>query len=431
MLMSYIRLNIADQTQTVNGEVHGGVGDALVAALSAEPETVDELTVALARFAQPQNDSSPFRRFVEGENFEPYDAGILVIDLAARVVAVDSTYSQPSASGEIAYHDGTQSTDVGLLYRLPDDWLFVHSIPEYEGVAKRRREEREHLKPMDARAVLYGEALTEFIARESLTAPNENPIKAGLRPASKNEEAIVESEEASSDAFEKIASEIHRKWLMTPREDLQGKSPREILLAKHDFIDFDLHSRELQWSFTGKCPPPLPLHSNAYARAGFGTHEIVVYYDLIRHLLGACFERVQTQVSTNATIEFLEQQKAFWLETPNPDYSGIIPSRYIELERQRIPFVMSAGESIIDEDCSDCQMMAEEFGAPMFRHLDGAHMDDCFEFSFYPTRKEWEAEDERRREFNRNFEREWEERQEKNLHDEPFTWSDDDEGLIH
>ena len=89
--MSYVRLNIIDQTQTINDEVHGYFADALVAALTAEPETVEELGAALARFIKPQSEGSPFAGFREGEDFEAYDAGVVVIDLVARVVAADSS----------------------------------------------------------------------------------------------------------------------------------------------------------------------------------------------------------------------------------------------------------------------------------------------------------------------------------------------------
>lgn len=41
--MSYIRLNITDQKQTLHDEVHGSFGDVILAALTAEPETIDEL----------------------------------------------------------------------------------------------------------------------------------------------------------------------------------------------------------------------------------------------------------------------------------------------------------------------------------------------------------------------------------------------------
>jgi hypothetical protein len=51
--------------------------------------------------------------------------------------------------------------------------------------------------------------------------------------------------------------DIHRRWLMTPREDLSGHSPREVLLAKLDLIDLDLSSRMLQWSYFLQEPTPL------------------------------------------------------------------------------------------------------------------------------------------------------------------------------
>src|SRR5205085_4364903 len=245
--MSSIRLNISDAERAINGEVHGCFGDAVVAALTAEPETIDELGLALARFIKPLSDLSPFAWFQQGESFEPYDAGVVVIDLAARIVAVDSSYSQQSAEGNVRIEDESSADEVFIPYRLSDDWLFVYSMPEYEGVSAKRRAERLAFKPLDVREVLYGRALLEFIARELFAARNSDD--------------------------EGLFTEVHAKWLMTAREDLRGKAPREILLAKQDFIDFDLHSRSLQWSFTGACPPPLPLGSNAYARAGFGTHE--------------------------------------------------------------------------------------------------------------------------------------------------------------
>jgi hypothetical protein len=171
-----------------------------------------------------------------------------------RVVAVDSSYSQPSAEG-----------DVFIPYRLSDDWLFVYSILEYEGVSAKRRAERLAADPLDARVVLYGRALLEFIAGKLFAARNSDD--------------------------EELFTEIHAKWLMSAREVLRGQMPREILLAKQDFIDFDLHSRSLQWSFTGACPPPVPRSSNACTCAGFGTQEMVVYYEFVRCLMEGCLAR--------------------------------------------------------------------------------------------------------------------------------------------
>jgi len=454
--MSCIRLNIIDQSQTISGEVHASVGDAIVAALAAEPETIEELALALARFIKPDGNQSPLQpfhkevtpnchisrsldgnqsplqpfhkgenlepydayeqpaeykkalAFHKGENLEPCDAGILIVDLAARVVAVDSTYSLPTAEGHICIQTQFSEELVPIPYRLSDDWLFVHSIPEYQGVCKERRDRRQATRLLDAREVLYGRALSEFIAFECFAARN------------------------STD--EDLSAQIHIKWLMSARADLQDRSPREVLLDKYKFIDSDLHSRELQWTFTGECPPPLPLQSNAYARAPFGTHEIVVYYYLVRYLIGECLDSLQAQkeLSPDGEIARLEQLKSVWLDRPNRDFPSKTPSHIIEWERRRIPMTVTASEAIIDENCPLCQMMAEELETPMFWHLDGSSMDDCFEFSFYKTREEWEAEQQRWEEFNQEFEREWKNRKYDSSTDEPLMWIDDgdDESLI-
>lgn len=405
--MSYIRLNISDAAQAINGEVHGSFGDAVIAALTAEPETIDELGLALARFIKPQSDLSPFVWFQKGESFEPDDAGVAVIDLAARMVAIESSYSQPSAESNVRIAGDFSEDGVFIPYRLSDDWLCVYSIIEYEGVSAKRRAEHLALAPLDGREVLYGRALLEFIVRELFAARDSDD--------------------------DGLFTEAHAKWLMTPREDLRGQTPREALLAKQDFIDFDLHSRSLQWSFTGACPPPLPRNSNAYTYAGFGTHEIVLYYELVRCLLEECFARLRAdkEFSLNTAVEHLERLKTAWLATPSRgDYSGRAPSQIIESERRRVNLTMSAAEYMIDEDCDFCQAMAEAFDTPTFWHLDGCNMDDRFEFSFHRTRAEFEAERKQWEEFNLEFDRDWKEgKRDQSLDGSPIPL-DDDESLI-
>ena len=197
---------------------------------------------------------------------------------------------------------------------------------------------------------------------------------------------------------------------MTPRADLLGQSPREVMLAKLDFIDFDLHSREWQWSALGEGPPPLARDSFAYLFAGFGTHECVVYYDLVRCLLNECWQHIQAQdrLDAQAEIARLEGIKAAWLDERQREFDGRIPSAIIESERRRIPLVMSAKEMIVDEDCALCQMLAderlEELG-PGFWHLDGCNMDEGFAFSLCRTRQEWDEEERRREESYEEFNR--------------------------
>src|SRR6185437_14213040 len=121
--MSEVKLNLVDAGNILVGTVHGSLADRCVAALSAEPETLSELASALARYNRPLDERGPFTAFQSSPEIDsnPWDAGLLVIDLASRIVLNDSTYSAPGPEGEVDYHDGTQATECSIPYRLPDD----------------------------------------------------------------------------------------------------------------------------------------------------------------------------------------------------------------------------------------------------------------------------------------------------------------------
>jgi len=497
--MSEIKLNLTDAQHTISGTIHGSVADACIAALSAEPETITELEAALARYNKPAGDISPFawsRKDPEIDK-ESWDAGIVIIDLAARIVASESTHSQPGPQGEVPFHDGVCATDTLIYYRLPDDWLFLDSIDQYDGLRDPRRLERLSTPPLDARAILYGRPLLEFIVRESwlpnhqtaaasycntsveversLTAHVGEPALAGtagvlstvantlggqtLVADNSGSTSVGEVENQASDnpdpddTLRQQISLLHACWLMTPRDDLRGQSPRDVLLARQDFIDYDLHTRSMQWSMQGEGPPCLATDSFAYRFAGFGTHEWVIYYDLVRHLLWSTPNEERGRIGEGETgtvadadllltstsdlrrvppgplsevlrsdelpaleseIARLEKLKTEWLEQPREGYGGRIPALLIENERIRLPIALRGHDMVIDEDCPVCQMMDDDAELGMevgFWHLDGSHMDEDFAFSDLRTREEWEARRREWEEFIKNFNREWEERQ--------------------
>jgi hypothetical protein len=443
--MSEVKLNLVDAERILHGTIHGSIADACVAALSAEPETIAELEAALARYIKPRDtngfftwfssihcptnsslssaESEPVHDFRAALDTEPWDAGIVVIDLAARIVAGDSTYSQPGPEGELFYHDGQALTDIPILYRVPDDWLFVYSVDAYQWSRERRIHERAARPVCDARAILFGRALLQFIVNAYLSLPSEITSELSLSSAA------TEDDQSEEDALEKVISTIHARWLLTPREDLQCQSPRDVLLAHQDFIDFDLHTRSLQWSLQNEGPPCLPKDSFAYRFAGFGTHEWVIYYDLVRHLLRTLFElkpnaNAGGDVEVNQLMATLDQVKAEWLENPQADIDGRIPAIIIDNERQRLPQALRPRDMIIDDDCPMCQMFGDET-TPLgmgvgFWHLDGSHMDDDFAFSSFKTRQEWEVENRRRDEFNREFNRKWADREQRLARGEPL-----------
>jgi hypothetical protein len=388
--MSEIRLNLIDSQHILHGTIHGSIGDACVAALSAEPENITELESALARFQKPLDTTSPFSWFHSSKMIDerPWDAGIVIIDLAARIVAYESTYSHPGPKGRVQYHNGESATDVGIAYQLPDDWIFADELEQYLYHHKKRSEERAAIPPLDTRAILYGRPLLEFIVNS-------------MRDASA---ANDDSHDLSTDpnkAMHEMISAIHARWLLTPREDLRSMSPREVMLAKQALIDFDLDSRETQWSILGEEPPCLSTDSYAYRFGGFGTHEWVLYYDVVRHLLWHATELFggankdantsETRDQMEARITLLEEIKNDWLNKPQPEFDDHIPAHYIENERKRLPLAMTGREMVIDENCPACQMMANDLEIG-FCHLDGCNMDNDFAFSHFKTREEWEAE---------------------------------------
>ena len=117
-----------------------------------------------------------------------------------------------------------------------------------------------------------------------------------------------------------------------------------------------------------------------------------------------------------ASIARLDQIKAAWLEQPWKQYDGRTPAIIVENERRRLPITLSLAELIIDEYCECCRMMAldaEMGGGPTFWHLDGCNMEEDFAFSTCLRREEWEAEIRQREEFNREFDRKMEERDER------------------
>jgi hypothetical protein len=401
--MSYVRFNISDINTTIHGDLHGSMTDLLIASLTAEPETIAEFETALHRFIKPESDWPPLRDFREGEDLEPFDAGIVAIDLAGRTVGYETTYSSPGIDGTVRVPSEFAETqdDIYIPYRLPDDWKMIQSIPAFEGASLVRRRERAARMPCDARPVLYGRPLIEHLVRSVA--------------------------EAADLADENLIAEIHVSWLMTPREDLRGMTPREVLFEKQEFIDFDLHSRSLQWSFTKVCPPGLAKESHAYQNAGFGTHEWVLYYDLIRFLLADLVESrvARGTLDPEAEIARLSTVRDNWLHSPDSESWGRLPIEIIDLERRRVNMTATAAEILIDENCPCCVALAEDFDTPMFTHLDGCNMDDRFEFSPFKTVEEYDEDIRRREEFHREYERKRREE------DREFSWiGGDSEGTF-
>jgi hypothetical protein len=268
-----------------------------------------------------------------------------------------------------------------LWFQLSSEWEISEDADHWSSVVAAARARRQTPGPQDVRKILYDRAI-EYLLAESLSAA-----------------AAVRHLPAAELSFHavRLTRDVHARWLTTPREDLHGRSPRDILLEKREFIDFDLRSRCDQWRLTGKCPPGLARSSTAYQHAGFGTHEIVMYYRMIRMLLGAFWQQAGRREAMDPDRELarLERERDAWLVRPcqtiDQHWS---PATMIHRERARLPLAVFGRSDAGDCDCALCRL-ADDSG-PVFVQLDGSELDDAFAFSFHATYAQWQAEREER-----------------------------------
>jgi len=159
--MSEVKLVIRDANEDRSGTVHGSVAEWFIAALSADPVSLTELDAAVDRFALEMPDGGHFPYFHHAIDAEPWEAGLVVIDMAARLVVIDSSYSSPGRKGVVTRRniESVESGTVFLSYRLADDWLFMHDAMSWEGTAHMRRLERADQPVTDLREIVYGEPM--------------------------------------------------------------------------------------------------------------------------------------------------------------------------------------------------------------------------------------------------------------------------------
>jgi hypothetical protein len=397
--MSQMTITIVDPRRAIHSQPHASFVHSLIPSLCDDPETIEELRRAMRRFLAPDEPVDPFADWSPHECQEPFDAGICIVDLPGRLIVFQSTCSGITRSGRVVIDESGQESARGIPYHIGDDWLLTEQLDGWQTIAQERRQARQTSAVCDSRAVLYDQAVP-FIVQACQAARGGSTDDDGRwnPPANWQWQELPERAAGTRPItiLDGIA-EIHARWLMTPRQDLNGQTPRQVLLAKREHIDWQLHDRELQWSLFRNRPASLWRKSAAYRCAAFGTHEIIVYYELLRHLLHECWEVIvaappdRRALTSDAAIERLRKVQQEWLHTPSQEYFKKSPLQLIECERQRVPLGESGKQAMIDCDCPLCQMMADS--GPVFWHLDTSNMDDDFPFAvFETTREQWEAE---------------------------------------
>lgn len=401
-LSNEVMVCLLDEADARHDTLPTGLADTLLAALTAEPETLAELETAVTRYNQAIVHTGLLSQLESGMNETPWDAGLLIIDLPARLIvaATEPTLYEPKPLGFVLYCPDppldwalVNEDDVcWVRYRLSEHWLITNDLSGWRELAAQRRQARAANPPFDARPGLF-DPLPDFIARACLAA----------RDAGHTDPLI----------------ELHERWLLTPQPVLRDQTPREILLAQREFIEYDMDSRATQWSFIGACPNGLNPASVAYRCSGFGTNSNVIYFDLVRYLLAQGWTLISQapSIQVHQAVEHLTRLQNEWL-TEGGDYNRS-PAWILEQERRRLPITVKAGEfdfgvEETEDEKDDLPSLpgATGFG-PCFWNLDGSGMDmeDNWIFSFHHTQAAWEAERHEWAEMSRKFNEEYAQRQ--------------------
>jgi hypothetical protein len=266
--------------------------------------------------------------------------------------------------------------------------------------------------PRVNRQVLFGQPMIEDLATRILDVVETQPWKSS---------GAAEDERSRYD----FTIQVHRDWLMTPRQDLDGLMPRQMLHGAHQWIDHLVWSQRIRFDDGGDIVAA-PTSVTGYDDAPMGSEEMVIYFDLCRELISAgwqwclAHEFGDRSQRERELARFLDDVKQQWLDSP---FEGGSPPRFIiECSRRRVPRGVDVPivgmtereteEHMIDCDCPICNMMADGMFGPGFAHLDGHHLDldDEFAFSMHETREAWEEQQREFAEMSARIDREMAER---------------------
>lgn len=371
----------------------------LVALVSEDPADWNELLDNWSRYRSPAVCEFPSSlSFVRGERNAILQAvggakSWVVVDFQSKRIVTGLEFSpigRDAAFAMVVDESGKQHWPLSV--HLPP-WWELHEQVAASVNDQPRQSPLE--KPIVNRDVLYGEALLNDIATRAL--------------ATISGDAWLASDAAVNEqSRHQFTIDVHRDWLMTPRQDLDGRMPRQLLHGAIDWSDRVVSAQQLRFRDSGTIEAS--SSGSEYEIAPMGREEMVIYFDLCRELIEAawfwCTSERENSLATNDELsrsqlaKFLYQVKEDWLSSPFE--GGSPPSFIIECSRRRVP--RGAGVPIIgmvdrqtephviDCECPICLAMADGMFGVGFVGLDGHHLDldDEFAFSMHETREEWE-----------------------------------------
>jgi hypothetical protein len=301
----------------------------------------------------------------------------VAFDLVQKRVFSGGGYDELSSDENYGQED--EGKRICIPIRLPTWWEFVNDASPHH--VQQSRVDSPTI-PDARRDILWGEAWRASLARQMFEVVGSDAWRAA--DADRNERGLY-----------KMTVAVHRDWLMTPRDDLDGRMPRECLHDGRNWIDSLIDVRRFG-GMNDQMSVPLSDETTSYARSPMGIVEVVTYFDGTRALIEKGWEwiadnrgRVDVGEGIDELIEVLASYQRTWLESVGDEPES--PADCILSERQRIPLVSNEGSHIIDCECPICLTMSGGGFGPSFVMFDGHHLDldDDFAFSLCDDFEDW------------------------------------------
>lgn len=355
----------------------------LLGALSADPRCLDELLRAWKRYRPEPADLQPLFAPAGGEPSRPW----FLLDLPRQQVLAGAGAEMPESPASYQLEEG-QSLDIPAAWiNFPPAWQLKSAADWRECRAPLPPPE----EPIDARRVLFGRPLAEGLANRALQffrGPDAPDRFVNWDPYGPE---IPDEDHSTAKHWYDLGVRAHADWLLTARDDLDGRDPRWFLHHQRDWVDRELEHCQQQWSREQAAPRPLDRDTFAYRFGPMGRNEVIVYFDLCRELLLTASRRLaeRPKIRHRRLARLLQKRSEQWLGEPLHPGSATA-AEIIDNERRRLPQAFTG--PYLDCDCPLCRMEASGELGISFEMFDGHHLelDEEFAFSLFATRDEWE-----------------------------------------
>jgi hypothetical protein len=392
----------------------------ILACMSEDPASWSEVVLVWSRYQTAQSpefvDALPLREIGSDDGVAKLDPSSpwMAIDLPRKRIFGGGGYEEIPRDACFGFDEGKVLTGpaIRLSVHLPPWWeIFNEANPN---TVLQRRTSPINI-PDPRRDVLWGKQLTEGLAKLLCQVACSEPWRR-------------DNCETDTDARHAHTIAVHRDWLMTPRADLDGRTPRECLHGGMNWLDLIIDGQK--YGITSeRGPVPISREMQTYKNSPMGREEICMYFDCCRELIAFGWDwivehraAVDAGTAKPPLVQVLAELQDTWLHLPYE--GGSPPLASIRCERRRVPHIAGEGESHpIDCDCPICDMMADGTFGPTFVGVDGHHLelDDEFAFSLCETREEWEAQQGEYEELSTKLDAEQAERDTKGETDDEFA----------